>query len=132
MSCLYDSMKALGLADVDTVKPRYLALMKDRVVAAMGKEFKDIVREDPSMDFVALGTVDFLQFYCVEHPSIAFVLTDQGRSWVMLGESRPSKAYHIVHTGPVSGGHFSPAAANVNDLHQAQQSWDVRYNNLHR
>lgn len=132
MACLYDSMKACGLGDVDAIRDDYVQFMTKQLEQQMQKDIAQIVKEDPSLDQTVMGSANFLQMYCNHHPFVAFILsyanplTGLPAEWVIVGTQQPTKVCRIAHTGSVDGGHFVARTVDVFDLQKAVQEWTRR------
>jgi hypothetical protein len=125
MSCLYDSMKACGLKDIDQVKNRYLqALCQNLTLAFDGLPLSEIIRKHPECDQISLGSANFLAMYVSEHPDVAFILSMQGKPkpWIIAATRSPKTICRIAHSGSFDGGHFTPAPTGPGDLELIQRS----------
>lgn len=132
MACLYNSMKACGLQDVDAVRAQYNNTIDRQLEHAMNKQIRDIVRDDPTLDQHAMGSVNFLQLYCHHHPDIAFILTytppqsSKTTEWILVGSLFPRRVVRIAHSGSVNNGHFEARVATQSDLRKSQNEWTRR------
>lgn len=128
-SCLYNSMKRAGLGDVDACRDQYVQYMNQALEYQFQKPIAQIVREDPTLDQGAMGSANFLQMYCSQHPHIAFVLaytapdTGLSRDWFITGSQQPQQVVRIQHSGSFDGGHFEHRANEPYDLDRARLVW---------
>ena len=129
-------MKASGLGDVDAVKDQYLQHLNRQLELQIGKELKEIVREDPTLDQNVMGSANFLQMYVNTHPEVAFILTythpktNAATDWIMTGARPPTKVVHIHHIGSVDGGHFMAKPVDEFDIARATEAQRVRMMNV--
>lgn len=128
MSCLYNSMKRLGLPDVDAVKARYIAALNAGIQTAFDKPITEIVKTDSSLDQNAMGSANFLQMYADEHDGIAFMVNSKNMRapWLITGKSMPKIVLRIEHSGSADGGHFEPGKSVQGDVIKACLEWERR------
>lgn len=124
-------MKRLGLSDVDALRPRYIAELNKKLADAFEKPIGEIVKADPTLDQNAMGSVNFLEMYCSEHPDTAFIVTSAHSKdpWIILNASKatpPKNVYRIMHSGSLDGGHFEPGPQQPGDIMLVALDWETR------
>ena len=131
-NCLYNSMKAAGLGDVDAVKDWYIQFLKQQLEIAMEKDINKVVAEDPTLDQTVMGSANFLQVYQNHHPDIAFILQYKNPTsglttdWLMIGAVQPRLVVRMTHSGSVDGGHFTYTKSDEFDLQRAISAFRCR------